>query len=97
MKYIRSAAVFVFLLFLVVKDAVSEHSEQIKHVTDAIIVPAGIGASVAWWMAELVNPFLTGLVLLTTVVWTVYRIIDIRDKRRQRKIDEKIFEDMNND
>jgi len=53
-----------------------ENTEQLKHTVDAIAVPSGIAAAVGNYIGA-VNGILTAIVLLTSIGWTVYRIIEI--------------------
>lgn len=59
--------------------------ETIKHAADAIAVSAGVGTSAAFWLSEIINPLLSALVLIATLIWTVYRIREMRDKRQMNK------------
>lgn len=62
-------------------------SEGAKHVADAIVIPGGFVVAVAGWM-DLINKALTLVILILTVVWTYYRIIDLKEtvsERRRKK------------
>ena len=63
---------------------VQQHQETIKHVGDAVAIPGGLLAGALHSM-ELVNGVMTFLVLLTSLIWGVYRIIDMRNKQRRKK------------
>ena len=65
-------------------ERIAQHSEQIKHAVDAVTIPAGIVAGLSHWMG-LINGVMTFLVLLTSLIWGVYRIMDMREKRNSRK------------
>jgi len=60
-------------------------SETIKNALDAVVISGGLGATISYWVGSIINPILTGLVLLGTLIWTYYRIQDLRDKREHRK------------
>ena len=53
-----------------------ENTKQLKHTVDAITVPSGIVAAVGNYIGA-INGILTAVVLLTSIGWTVYRIIEI--------------------
>lgn len=59
-------------------------SESAKHVTDAIVLPGGLVVAIAGWM-DVINKGLTLVVLLLTVVWTYYRILDLKDSVNKRR------------
>lgn len=67
-----------------VERRMAEQHEVAKHVVDAAAIPGGIVGILSHYLG-LFNEILTFFVLLTTVIWTVYRIIDIRTNRRKRK------------
>lgn len=60
-------------------------SETIKNALDAVVISGGLGATISYWVGSIINPILTGFVLLGTLIWTYYRIQDLRDKRENRK------------
>ena len=64
-----------------------EHLETVKHLGDAAVIPSGIGVGIAYWMADVINPVLTGFVLISTLVWTIYRSIEIRRRLKQPPVD----------
>lgn len=60
-------------------------SEPAKNVVDAILVPTGI--LTAFFAA--LNEVLTAILIFTTIVWTVYRVVDMHERRKERKKREK--------
>lgn len=60
-------------------------SEPAKNVVDAILVPTGI---ITAFLAAL-NEVLTAILIFTTIVWTVYRVVDMHERRKERKKREK--------
>lgn len=58
--------------------------EPTKHVVDAIAIPGGLLGIASHYM-PLLNQVLTFCVLVTSLIWGVYRILDMREARRARK------------
>ena len=61
-------------------ERLAQHQEQLKHIGDAVAIPAGVGAGISHYLG-LVNEVMTFLVLLTSLIWGVYRIMEMREKR----------------
>lgn len=57
-----------------------QQADSLKHVADAVVIPAG-AATAALNIIGLVNGVLTMIVLLLTVIYTGYRIIDMHRRR----------------
>ena len=67
-----------------VKAVLDSHGATIKHGIDAVAIPSGLVATMAHYMGT-INDVMTFLVLLTSLVWGVYRIIDMRNTQRRVK------------
>ena len=65
---------------------IAENHDHIKHTVDAIAIPGGLLTGALHSM-ELINGAMTFLVLATSLVWGVYRIIDMRNKTRRKRRD----------
>jgi hypothetical protein len=65
-------------------DRINQHQDTAKHIVDAVAIPGGLLAGVANYM-DIVNGAMTFLVLLTSLIWGVYRIIDMRNTQRRTK------------
>jgi len=65
---------------------ITENHEHLKHLGDTIAIPSGLITGMLHSM-EMVNGVMTFLVLLTSLVWGVYRIIDMRNKTRRKSRD----------
>ena len=65
-------------------ERLNQHQETFKHVVDAVAIPTGVVVGMANYM-ELVNGVMTFLVLLTSLIWGIYRIIDMRNSQRRKK------------
>lgn len=65
-------------------ERLSQHQDTVKHVVDAVAIPTGIVAALGNYM-DLINGVMTFLVLLTSLIWGVYRIIDMRSTQRRSK------------
>lgn len=65
-------------------EVIKNHHEQLKYLGDAVVIPSGVGMGLANYL-ELINGGLTTLVLITSLVWGIYRIIDMRNKQRRKK------------
>jgi len=65
---------------------VLDNHEVAKHAIDSIAIPGGVITGLTYALG-LVNGILTTLVLLTSLVWGVYRIVDMRNKQRRTKRD----------
>ena len=65
-------------------DRLHQHQDTIKHTIDAVAIPGGLAAGFANYM-DGVNGVMTFLVLLTSLIWGVYRIIDMRNSQRRTK------------
>ncbi len=63
---------------------ISDNHDTAKHVVDAVAIPGGVLASLGTYMG-LINGVMTFLVLLTSLIWGVYRIIDMRNTQRRTK------------
>jgi len=63
---------------------INGQSDTVKHVIDAAVIPSGVIAATAHWM-NLINGVMTFLVLVTSLVWGIYRIIDMHETRQARK------------
>lgn len=57
----------------------ASQSEQGKHLIDALVIPGGIIAALGNWIG-VINGVLTAMVLLTSLAWGVYRVIDMHRK-----------------
>lgn len=55
--------------------------EQVKHTIDAVTIPTGVLASIGWFFEAIINPVLAGLVLITSLIWGIYRIKDMKKNR----------------
>ena len=64
--------------------AILDNHEVLKHGIDTVAVPGGVITGLTYALG-LVNGVLTTLVLLASLIWTVYRIIDMRNKQRRTK------------
>jgi len=64
--------------------AVSDNHDAIKHAVDAVAIPGGVIAGIGQYIG-LINGVMTFLVLLTSLIWGVYRIIDMRNNQRRSK------------
>lgn len=62
----------------------SELPDSAKHATDAIVLPGGLVVAIAGWL-DLISKVFTICVLVATLVWTVYRIIDLRETIKERR------------
>lgn len=67
-----------------IQNQVQQHGETIKHTVDAVAIPGGLIVGYAHIM-DFVNGIMTFLVLATSLIWGVYRIIDMRNKNRRSK------------
>ena len=65
---------------------IAENHEHLKHTVDAVAIPGGLLTGALHSM-ELINGAMTFLVLATSLVWGVYRIIDMRNKTRRKRRD----------
>lgn len=65
-------------------ERLNPHQETIKHVVDAVAIPGGVLAAFASYM-EAINLVMAFLVLLTSLIWGIYRIIDMRNTQRRKK------------
>jgi len=54
--------------------------DQAKHAIDAVTIPTGLLASMGVFIESVINPLLTMAVLLTSLIWGIYRIIDMKKK-----------------
>lgn len=54
----------------------SQSSSTIHQVGDAIAIPGGLAAAAASWLGVF-NGILTSIVLLTSIGWGIYRMIEI--------------------
>ena len=61
-----------------------QHTDSVKHVVDAVAIPGGLLAGFLTYM-EAINAIMAFLVLLTSLVWGIYRIVDMRNKQRRKK------------
>lgn len=59
-------------------------SSTAKHVGDAIAIPGGMVGVLSYYM-EALNQLLTFLVLITSLIWGIYRIIEMHEKRKENK------------
>lgn len=64
-----------------------QHQETVKHVVDAVAVPGGVLAAIATITPylEAMNLLLAFGVLLTSLIWGIYRITDMRNSQRRSK------------
>ena len=62
------------------------HSESVKHTVDLVTIPSGLAAALAHYM-DLINGVMTFLVLFTSFVWGVYRIIEMHRKLKEKGIE----------
>jgi len=53
--------------------------------TDITLIPAGVGVAIAQVVTDVINPILTCLVIITTLVWTIYRIKSLRQQIRLKE------------
>ena len=51
-----------------------EQQEVLKNVGDAVVIGGGFATGAASIFTEIINPLLTGLVLISTLIYTVMRI-----------------------
>lgn len=65
-------------------ERLNPHQETIKHAVDAVAIPGGVLVAFASYM-EVINLVMAFLVLLTSLIWGVYRIIDMRNTQRRKK------------
>ena len=65
-------------------ERLNQHQDTVKHVVDAVAIPGGLLAGFLTYM-EAINAVMAFLVLLTSLVWGVYRIVDMRNKQRRTK------------
>lgn len=68
--------------------------EVVKHVVDATVIPSGVTAAVIQSLGlitimDTVNTGLAFIVLLTSAVWGIYRLVTILEDRREKKRDKK--------
>jgi len=63
-------------------ERINQHQETLKHVVDAAVIPGGVLTALSSYMG-LINGVMTFLVLVTSLIWGVYRIIDMRNKQRR--------------
>lgn len=62
----------------------AEREEVIKNVVDAVVFPSGFVAIASHYI-DLANGILTFCVLVTSLVWGVYRIIETYERRVSAK------------
>ncbi len=62
----------------------AETQDHVKHVVDAVAIPGGLLAGFLTYM-QAINAVMAFLVLATSLVWGVYRIIDMRNTQRRGK------------
>lgn len=67
-------------------ERLNQHQDTVKHVIDAAVIPGGLLAGFLTYM-EAINAVMAFLVLLTSLVWGVYRIVDMRNSQRRKKRD----------
>jgi hypothetical protein len=65
-------------------ERLNQHQDTLKHIADAALIPTGVVTGLANYM-DLINGGMTFLVLLTSLIWGVYRIIDMRNTQRRTK------------
>ena len=53
-------------------------SATVKHVADVTAGTVGVTLPIAFWLDKLVNPAITALVGIATLIWLIYRIKEIR-------------------
>lgn len=63
---------------------VLDNHEVIKHGIDTVALPGGVITGLTYALG-LVNGILTTLVLLASLIWTVYRIKDMKNTQRRKK------------
>ncbi len=63
---------------------ISDNHDTAKHVVDAVAIPGGLLAGFLTYM-QAINAVMAFLVLLTSLVWGVYRIVDMRNTQRRGK------------
>ena len=73
------------------KNILTEH-EPLKHLVDVAVIPAGVGVGIAHYM-ELVNGLLTFFVLVTSFIWGVLRIMEMLERRQERKDSKRVNKD----
>ncbi len=64
--------------------AITENHDQLKHIVDAVAIPGGLLAGFLTYM-QAINAVMAFLVLATSLVWGVYRIVDMRNTQRREK------------
>ena len=58
---------------------ISAAPDSVKHVADGLMIPGGIASAIAW-ISDVINPLLSMTVLVLTIIWTYYRIKEMRNK-----------------
>ena len=48
--------------------------EIAKNVGDAVVIPTGVVVSISYWITDIINPLITALIGLMTIIWLFYRI-----------------------
>lgn len=68
------------------------NSDNFKHVMDGVFVTTGTGAVAhnllnytGHLVEHVINPMLTSIAIFTTIVWTIYRVIEMHEKRKEKK------------
>ena len=60
-------------------------SDKSKHAIDMAAVALGGTATVSHWITEIINPILTSMISIATLVWLYYRVQEIRSKIKNKK------------
>jgi len=63
-------------------------ANSIANVGDALFIGTGTVAAINYWVSEIVNPVLTGVMILSTIIWTYYSIKSLRVQIRRDAMDE---------
>lgn len=56
-------------------------NEVVKQALDVVTIGGGLCTTVAYYLHEIINPILTAILVVITIVYTYYRIQDLRRKR----------------
>ncbi len=67
-------------------------SQRAQNIGDMIIIPTGAGIflhelflEVGLFVNNFINPILISISIITTIIWTLYRIREMRNKDKERK------------